>query len=218
MVYTKGQDAWNKGLLMVDRKKIKCNICEKEIEIKINSLQKYCSLSCSNKARKGKLKSPRKGKTYEEIFGIKKAKKLKLHLSKINTGKGHPHNKKTKKKLSKIAKKNKLGGHTSKQKIYYKNIQGEIFYLQSSYELIFAKSMNKQKIYWVRPKPIKWIDKNKEWHWYYPDFYIPKTNTYYDTKNDYLIKKDKDKIQRVRKQNNINLIILDKNHLNYMPS
>jgi hypothetical protein len=120
-----------------------------------------------------------------------------------------------KKLLSKVARDNKLGGHFSKRNTYFKNIKNEMFCLNSSYEVIFAESMNLKNVYWIRPKPLIWLDKNKIEHLYYPDFYVPKTNIYYDTKNDYLIKKDKDKIKRVQIQNNIKLIVIDKYHLQY---
>ena len=64
---------------------------------------------------------------------------------------------------------------------------------------------------------------NGESHLYFPDFYLPEYNVYLDPKNDYLIKtgqarlgiSDKDKIELVSKQNSVNIIILDKNHLLY---
>ncbi len=165
---------------------------------------------------KEKIGKHKKGKTYEELYGKEKSDILKQNQSNRKKGKkGCTHTIKTKNYLHDLAIKNKLGGHFSKRNTYLKNIRNEQFCLNSSYEVIFAKSMNLNNIYWIRPEPLKWTDKNNIEHLYYPDFYIPTTNIYYDTKNDYLIKIDKDKIQRVIKQNKIKLLILDKNHLEY---
>lgn len=118
----------------------------------------------------------------------------------------------TKEKLSKIAKQRGFGGHTSKKKIYFEKQNGEIVYLQSSYEIRCAEILEKLGVNWERPAPFIWYDKNGVDHRYYPDFKIG--DLYIDTKNDYLIKKDADKIERVRKQNNIKLLILNEDKIN----
>jgi hypothetical protein len=114
----------------------------------------------------------------------------------------------TKAKLSIAAKRNQLGGHTSKRKIFYKKKDGTEVYLQSSYEILLAEILDKLDIEWSRPNPLFWIDDNKVDHRYYPDFKV--NDLYFDTKNDYLIEKDKVKIQKVIEQNNIKLIVLSK--------
>lgn len=60
-----------------------------------------------------------------------------------------------------------------------------------------------------------WVDKNNESYRYYPDFYLIDYDIYLDPKNNYLIKKDKYKIECVSKQNNIKLKILNKKQLNW---
>lgn len=163
---------------------------------------------------KKKIGNCKKGKTYEEIYGKEKSKIIKDKMRTKQEGKiGYKHTEKTKKYLSKLAIKRNFGGQFSKRNTYFKNIKDELFCLNSSYELKFAKSMNKQNIYWIRPKALIWKDKNNIEHKYYPDFYVPKIDTYFDTKNDYLIVKDKEKIERVIKQNKIKLVVLDKNNL-----
>lgn len=98
-------------------------------------------------------------------------------------------------------------------KLYFIKNNGEVIYLQSSYEIRMADQLEKNNIKWIRPEPITWVDKNKEKHRYYADFYLIDFDVYLDTKNDYLIVKDKDKINNVRKQNKIKLLIIDKNNL-----
>lgn len=121
----------------------------------------------------------------------------------------------TRKKLRANAIKNNLGGHTSKNKLYYECVDKTIIYLQSSYEILLAKSLDSNGIKWERPKPLYWTSEDNLVHKYYPDFYLIDYNVYIDTKNDYLIIKDAKKIDCVRIQNNIKLLIVDKNNLDW---
>lgn len=118
----------------------------------------------------------------------------------------------TKKKLSIIAKSNNLGGHTSKKQLYYETPSGDVIYLQSSYEIDFAKILDSLGIFWERPEPFIWIDDNDKDHRYYPDFKVG--SIYIDTKNDYLAVKDLPKIEKVRHQNKIDLRIVTKDLIN----
>jgi hypothetical protein len=113
------------------------------------------------------------------------------------------------------SKRKPFGGHTSKLRIDYKMKNGEIVHLQSSYEVSVAKSLDENNINWIRPKPFKWKDSQGIEHRYYPDFYLIDYNIYLDPKNSYLIIKDKEKIELVSKQNNICIIILDGNNLDW---
>lgn len=131
--------------------------------------------------------------------------------------KGHKHTEEEKKRLSEIAKKNNFGGWHSSKRINYNGIT-----LDSSYELLLAQDLDKNNIKWERPKPILYKLRNEE-HRYYPDFYLSELNIYVDTKNDYLINNinprfgitDKEKIKLVEEQNNIRIIILDKDNLSW---
>lgn len=105
------------------------------------------------------------------------------------------------------------GGHTSKKNIYFEKNNGDIVYLQSSYEIAFATILEEKCIDWSRPEPLIWVDCDNKDHRYYPDFKI--NGIYFDTKNDYLVIKDADKIDRVRKQNNVNIIVVVKDNINY---
>ena len=125
---------------------------------------------------------------------------------------GRRHSFETKQKLSKIAKENNFGGHTSKQRLFFKKNNNDIVYLQSSYEIRFAQILEDLSIEWSRPSPLKWIDDNGIDHKYYPDFKIG--NIYIDTKNDYLAIKDKPKIDKVKEQNNVDIRIVTNEYIN----
>ena len=128
-----------------------------------------------------------------------------------------PHSEKFKKEQSIRAKKQKLGGWCSSKRIEYNGIS-----MQSTYEVTVAKTLDENQIKWKRPEPFQY-EMNGEQHRYYPDFYLPEYNVYLDPKNDFLINnpnprygiKDSDKIHLVEKQNNVRILILDKNHLNW---
>lgn len=131
--------------------------------------------------------------------------------------KGHPHTEQTKQKLSMSAKKHNFGGwHTSKV-IEYNGIK-----LDSSYELLLAQNLDSCGIKWERPDPFLYKLDGEE-HRYYPDFFLPDYKVYVDTKNDYLINyvnprfgiTDIEKIRLVEQQNNIKVLVLDKDNLSW---
>ena len=61
-------------------------------------------------------------------------------------------------------------------------------------------------ISWERPAPFAWADNEGGNHRYYPDFKVG--DVYIDTKNDYLIRKDADKIRAVEEQNGVKIHVL----------
>lgn len=121
------------------------------------------------------------------------------------------------KKQSIAAKKNNFGGWHTSRTFIYKGIK-----LDSSYEVRLAEDLDRNNVKWVRPNFFVYEFKGEE-HRYYPDFYLPEENIYIDTKNDYLINnpnpkfgiKDLEKIQLVSEQNNIKILVLDKNNLSW---
>lgn len=149
-------------------------------------------------------------------YGKKLSKSLKAAYS---SGQliAHPHTEEFKRKQSERAKERKLGGWYSSKRIDYNGIS-----MQSTYEVAVAKSLDENQIKWERPNPIQY-EMNGKQHRYYPDFYLPEYNVYLDPKNDFLINnpnprygiKDSDKIHLVEEQNNIRIIILDKNNLDW---
>lgn len=193
-----------------------------------NNFERH-SLSCKNKAPKvAKIR----GVDFDPNAGYKDGSRVvwnkgltKDSDSRINDfSKNHPNKGKRfgtslngqgleqRKHLSVMAKKNNLGGHTSKNSMYYEKLDGSIVYLHSSYEINLAKILDSLNIKWERPKPFKWVDDNNEDHKYYPDFEV--NGIYIDTKNDYLLVVDARKIELVRQQNKIDLRVLSKREIN----
>lgn len=91
------------------------------------------------------------------------------------------------KKLSKIAKLNKLGGYVRGSGRSKKTKYGEVF-LDSSYELAFAKWMDLNKIKWKKNYvkfPYTYESKLK---YYIPDFYLSDLDIYVEVKGYYTLK------------------------------
>ena len=104
-----------------------------------------------------------------------------------------------------------LGGHTSKKQFYYETTDGDVIFLQSSYEIRFAELLDFLAIRWTRPEPFLYIGSDGKNHRYYPDFKIG--DIYVDTKNDYLAIMDLPKINAVKEQNQINLMIVTEENI-----
>lgn len=117
-------------------------------------------------------------------------------------------------KRSEHAKKIKLGGYRERsgrsKKTYLSDSFGKRTCLQSSYEVLCSKVLNKLNIKWVRPKCLYYDNHTKR---YFPDFYLTDYDIYLDPKNDYLIKLDKEKIQKVIEENKVKLYVLSKEQL-----
>lgn len=126
---------------------------------------------------------------------------------------GRRHSEATKAKLSAIAVVNQLGGHPYRKKIEYNGVS-----LDSNLELLLAQRLDELNIKWERCGRFPYIDANGKKHTYTPDFYLPDYNIYLDPKNDFLINsinpalgyKDTDKINWVMEQNNITVLVLNK--------
>lgn len=108
------------------------------------------------------------------------------------------------------AKKTGLGGyrpHPNKGQ-YYKDT-----WFDSNWEVKVAKSLDKHNIVWERPKfGFIWTEMGNK---YYPDFYLPDYDVYLDPKNEFLQKKDKIKIDQAQRLNNIKVIVLSENQLEW---
>jgi len=222
----------------------KCKVCDKEFIVQ-KGLVNYCSLKCrffKSDDHKSKISSSMKNNEKVKAAAIRNFTEEKKNIFiKHNQDKAgiservkkfykeNPEaveklrllakNKifsvETKRKLSENAKKNKLGGHNSKMKYMYETLEGKVVYLQSSYEFEVAKNLDKNGIKWLRPESLNWVDELNKSHRYYPDFYLINYNVFLDSKNDYLIKKDQNKINQVIKQNNVKILVLNKNQLTW---
>lgn len=150
----------------------------------------------------------------EETIRKIKAKSVEAHIK----AKQRPNYDEYRNRMSKLAKDKGLGGFHFRRGIYYNGIK-----LDSSYEVMVAESLDANNVRWERPSKLPYLDNKGVQHFYTPDFYLPQYDTYLDPKNDYLIEHgqlnfdytDVEKIAWVCEQNNVKVLILDKNHLTW---
>ena len=200
-----------------------CKFCEKVCK-NANSLRNHERLCKQNPNRQFTLfstKNPNAESPWNK--GLTKATDERVAkngaaLSKAKKGcKGHPHTEAEKQHLREIALKNKLGGFHMRKGIDYNGIK-----LDSTYEVEVAKSLDANNVKWTRCKRMPYVIDGKL-HYYTPDFYLPDYNLYLDPKNDFLINNinpklgyaDSYKIEQVMLQNNIRIIILNKEQLSW---
>lgn len=207
----------------LDHDDLVCKYCGKECKNK-NSLIQH-EVRCRNNPNRIKVaigfnnkgrKAWNKGLTKETDERLAKAGAA---ISKTKKGcTGHPQSEETKQLLHKIAIHNGLGGFNMRNKgIDYKGIK-----LDSSYEVEVAKSLDANNIKWKRCKRFPYVVEGKL-HYYTPDFYLPEYNVYLEPKNDFLLNNinprlrftDIYKVEQVMLQNNIKVIILNKDQLTW---
>ena len=120
------------------------------------------------------------------------------------------HTQDTKNFLSAKAIERGFGGKNYRKTFEYNGVL-----LESSYELLLAKELDKNNIKWIRPKRLKWIDETGKQRHYTPDFYLTEFDIYLDPKNDYLIKIDSVKVRLCAIQNNVKIYVLNKSQLSW---
>lgn len=105
----------------------------------------------------------------------------------------------------------------------YTKSNGEIIYLDSSWELELCKDLDENNKKYIRPNGnnghrFEWVDEDGKQHFYTSDLYLIEENVYlephwykmHEIYKSNRTKKDFDnKIKRVQEQNNIKIIILD---------
>lgn len=123
------------------------------------------------------------------------------------------HTVKTKEKLSswrsKILEEKGSGGFKDIKWYKIQNCLCQEFIVRGTWELNTAIFLNDNKILWIRKIYLKYRDSTGLSRIYCPDFYLPEYDLYLEIKG-YFSKKDKEKLQYVKYQNNINLQILQK--------
>jgi hypothetical protein len=209
---------------------MKCKNCNEKDAVKYSKYSngEFCSRKCargfSTKAKRKEINEKvSKTLTKEKIIkicpvcgdGFQNSNKKFCSFLCYSRGEKPKVTEITRNKLSLIAKKRNFGGHTSKNAVYYKMKNGSVVYLHSSYEEKLAISLDKNNVKWIRPEPLRYVGNDDKEHRYYADFYLKDYDIYLDTKNDYLIQKDKDKIRRVQEQNKKTIMVLDRNHLEW---
>ena len=227
------------GVQLIMMNKKKCEKCYNEITV--NNFTRHvnkCDGSGTWKDRQESRKQSNIGRKYycffcEKFFNTAQALTGHLHRShlsienqkisgekgnkilreKIKNGEivlGTPHTEKTKQHLSKRACE-----RLQKNSKYTKNVEYKPgIFLESSYEIKTAEILDLLNIDWIKVRwGFPWDDNGKIRH-YVPDFYLPKFKLYLDPKNDYLIIKDKRKIESASRLNGINFIVLSKDQIN----
>lgn len=135
----------------------------------------------------------------------------------LHTNWGHPFPEDKKAAQRERALKNGLGGFHMRKGIYYNGVK-----LDSSYEVMLAEDLDKHGIVWERCSRFPYYVDNVL-HYYTPDFYLPDYDVYLEPKNDFLIENvnpftgimDVEKVQLAEIENNIRVIVLNKNQLNW---
>src|ERR1035437_5374807 len=158
---------------------ISCQNCGKPF-FKRKSVRKFCSAKCSG-----------------EYLGE--------HVLK-----GRIISKITREKLSKIGYRCKNGHAKTKYYKVFSPYQKKIISVQGTYELKYAEYLNINNINWIRSNKIFINYKRDEFDInrnYFPDFYLPDTNTYIEIKG-YFFPKDKEKMKLVQEQNKNKKIII----------
>jgi hypothetical protein len=125
---------------------------------------------------------------------------------------GFSHSAQTKEKLSlsraKTIEELGVGGFKNIKWYRISNIQNEEFIVRGLWELSVANLLNEEKILWIRKIYIKYKDLENINRIYTPDFYLPDYDLYIEVKG-FFSSKDKQKLEFVLEQNDIDLIIID---------
>lgn len=98
-------------------------------------------------------------------------------------------------------------GHSKKFKVL--DSYGKMVCLQSTYELRCSELLEQANIRWCRPRALQY-DGSKN---YFADFYLPEFDVYLDPKNAYKAKLDQEKIEKVREQNGVVVLVLAESDL-----
>jgi len=121
----------------------------------------------------------------------------------------HPHTAEMKDYLS-VKACERLAKHSK----YSKNTEYKPgIILESSFEVRTAIILDSLDIQWIKVRKGYVWDDNGKTRRYIPDFYLPDYNIFLDPKNDYLIKKDKKKIDSAMLLNNIKVVVLADNQI-----
>jgi hypothetical protein len=170
----------------LNQKLSNCIQCDVEI-ISTTCTKKYCSTCYKNRA-----------------IASNRSRVFELHCKICNSKFTHFNKnvktcctKCTTKLKSQISKQNpNCGGETNYKRYSYKNI---IF--DSSWEVEIAIFLDEHQIKWSRSRKhiLYWVDSNGECRRYYPDFFLEEFNAYVDPKNPFKQKKDKEKLDFIRK-------------------
>lgn len=200
----KTQDLFENRIYEYSKNPIKCSVCPNDLTYE-ERRNKFCSSSCAasfnNKKRLPRSDESKK-KTSDSLIGKKKIITNPKNYCKITF----------KEKICTCCKDRFIlinsesrttcspecqRKNSTYRKIVheYKNVSGEIILLESSWEVRIAEWLDVNKIEWIRPKHIPWIDSTGKGRKYFPDFYLPEFDLYLDPKNSYQIKISQEKLE-----------------------
>ena len=137
-------------------------------------------------------------------YGVKMSREIKNKIAQANAGKKWTEE--MKRRHSEIKRKQTYQ-RVCKTSVFYKGVK-----MDSSYEVRLAKILDELQIEWIRPEPLTWIDNKNLTHNYFPDFYCKQYNIYFDPKNDYCFRQQKEKIDYIR-IHYVNVIFLTEQQL-----
>lgn len=129
------------------------------------------------------------------------------HIDRSRLRVGWKHTEETKELIRKKALASKHRRLVKSVQVYTRK-DGTTLKLDSSWEVALAKRLDELNIEWTRPKPIPWVDKKGQTHYYFPDFYLPHYDLLLDPKNEYARNSQKEKLVVLTSMLN-NLIIIE---------
>jgi len=109
----------------------------------------------------------------------------------------------------------KVGGRKTYKRHRFANLAGEEFWLDSTFEVKTATSLNAAGIRWVVPRHVFYKDQNGAKRRYHPDIYLPDFDVYIEPKNWFLIKQGISHVEAAAEQNAIRVLILSEEFLEY---
>jgi len=188
-----------------------CQHCGKECK-NLNSHKNHERTCPSNPTRNYKNGMLGKKGSNQFVFAEKNGLSKPVHASKGKPGRCLTEDQKE--RLSVIAKERGLGGYQPNagrsKKFHVLDSFGKEVCLQSSFELTCSQLLNELNIQWIRPSSLKYDGRN-----YFADFYLPEHDLYLDPKNNYKAKLDQTKIEKVKEQNNVRVIVLLEHELTH---
>lgn len=134
------------------------------------------------------------------------------------------HTKEAKEKISAGMRKCIQAGNRSYSFLHRKSYLFEGKKLDSSYELTVAQELKDHNIkFEIHPSGLNYIGDDGKLYTYFPDFYLNDYDIYLDPKNDFLLSDKykyhglttKEKIDRVQKENDVIVLLLDKSKLTF---
>jgi len=171
-----------------------CNVCNTEISVNNHTRHQ---LSCN-----GTITKKVRGVDFDPNWGYKDGSRAAW-----NKGKRSKPDNRSAEFIGKVGGYRPNAGRSKKFKV--KDSLGNDTTLQSTYELECSEILNLLSIRWIRPKALKYDNKN-----YFADFYLLDYDVYLDPKNNYKAKQDKEKIEKVIEQNGVKVFVLLKEQLN----